>query len=106
MAPTTAALRNQLIRFAPPAIAGHEREGHNWNVGILKNCRIDQLLKRSTHGKKSSKRNEKSRQTASAGRSGKNDRRGEQSGFKDNKQPEKQGKGNFSKKVLLLLIDQ
>ena len=23
------------VHFAPPAIARHERAGHNWNVGIL-----------------------------------------------------------------------
>ena len=30
----------KLVRFAPPAIARHERAGHNWNDGILEHWNI------------------------------------------------------------------
>ena len=31
----TPRLLMNLVRFAPPAIARHERAGHNWNNGLM-----------------------------------------------------------------------
>ena len=36
----------KLVRFAPPAIARHERGGHNWNDGTMEYWNIGSFLDR------------------------------------------------------------